>query len=225
MKLALLALILLGTSFAVGQQIPCAKFDEQQEYKSPQYTMKGCRSFNELEAAGGIKITKGKEIKSYACFATTSPDEGQDLFIFAALGGVMSYPDDKDKNGMASMQTFLGGVKLNDGFTDMTWTQYPKASPFLWSDGAWVGHGDAQMMGWSEEAKALVPQPESNWKLLHLPRLHVSVDVDTVIFRLDMNNDKGAVESLRFNRRTGRALLELGDKSQALRCVAIEDQN
>jgi hypothetical protein len=225
MRLTLLALILFTTPLAFGQQIPCAKFDEQQGYKSPQYTMKGCRSFNELEAAGGIKVTKGKEIKSYACFATTSPEEAQDLFIFAALRGVMSYPDDKEQNGMASMQMFMGGVKLNGGFTPMKWTQYPKENPFLWSDGSWVGHGDAQMMVWSDDTKSLVPQPESNWKLMHLPRLHASVDGDTVILRLDINNDKGTIESLRFNRRTGRALLELGDNTLALRCVSIEDQN
>jgi hypothetical protein len=225
MKLKWLALILLATSFAVGQQIPCTKFDEQPDTKIPQYTMRGCRSFNELEAAGGIKIDKGKEIKSYACFATTLPEEAQDFFIFAVLGGIMTYPDDKEQNGMASLQTFSGGVKLNSGFTPLKWTQYPKENPFLWSEGTWLGHGDAQMMGWSDEAKALVPQPESDWKRMHLPRLHASVDSDTVIFRLDINNDKGNVESLRFNRRTGRALLELDDNSHALRCVPIEGQN
>lgn len=225
MKLLLLVLILFATSFAVGQQIPCAKFDEQQGHKAPEYTMKGCRSFNELQVAGGIKITKGKEIKSYACFATMSPDEGQDFFIFASLGGIMNYPEHKEQNGMASMQTFLGGVEVNSGFTPMTWTQYPKETPFLWSEGTWLGHGDAQLMKWSDEAKSLVPESESQWKLMHLPRLHASVDTDTVILRLEMNNDKGAVESLRFNRRTGRALLELDDNSRALRCVSIEDQS
>lgn len=225
MKLKLLALIPLAASCVAGQQIPCAKFDEQQEHKMPEYTMKGCRSFNELQAAGGIKITKGKGTKSYACFATTLPEEDQDLFIFASLSGTETISDDKEHNGDASMQTFLGGVKLNGGFTPMTWTQYPKENPFLWSEGIWLGHGDAQMMGWSEEAKALVPRPESEWKRTHLPRLHASVDSDTVMFRLDINNDKGNVESLRFNRRTGRALLELDDNSHALRCISIEDQN
>jgi hypothetical protein len=225
MKLTLLALMLLATSFTFGQQIPCAKFDEQQGYKSPEYTMKGCRSFNELQAAGGIKIIKGRGIKSYACFATTLPEEGQDLFIFASLSGIESISDDKEHNGDASMQTFLGGVKLNGAFTPMTWTQYPKENPFLWSEGTWVGHGDAEMMTWSDEAKSLVPQSESSWKLLHVPRLHASVDSDTVVLRLEMNNDRGAIESLRFSRRTGRAVLELGGNSHSLRCVSIEEQN
>ena len=88
-----------------------------------------------------------------------------------------------------------------------------------------VGHGDAEMMIWSDEAKSLVPQSESSWNLLHVPRLHASVDSDTVVLRLEMNNDKGAGESLRFNRRTGRAVLELGGNSHSLRCVSIEDQN
>jgi len=187
--------------------------------------MKGCRSFNELWVAGGIKIAKVKGTKSYACFATTLPEEEQDLFLFASLTGTEVIGDDKDHNGDASMQTFLGGVKLNGGFTPMTWTQYPKENPFLWSGGTWVGHGDAQMMTWSDEAKSLVPQPESSWKLLRVPRLHASVEGDTVALRLDLNNDAGAVETLKFNRLTGRALLELDDRSHALRCVAIEDQN
>jgi hypothetical protein len=120
MKLESLALILLASSFAVGQQIPCAKFDEQQEYKTPEHTMKGCRSFNELQAAGGIKIIRGKGTKSYACFGTTLPEEAQDLFIFASLSGTETIGDDKEHNGDASVQTFLGGVKLNGGFTPMT---------------------------------------------------------------------------------------------------------
>lgn len=187
--------------------------------------MKGCRSFNELQAAGGIKITKGKGFKSYACFATTEPEEGQDLFIVASLGGVMIIGDNKEQNGTASMQTFMDGVKVNDGFTPMTWTQYPKESPYLWSEGTWLGHGDAQLMNWSEEAKSLVPQPESNWKLLHIPRLHASVESDTVTLRLEMNNAKGAVETLNFNRRTGRGFLGLGEDELRLRCIPIEEQN
>ena len=123
------------------------------------------------------------------------------------------------------MQTFLGGVKVSGGYTPMTWTRYPKQSPFLWSDGTWVGHGDAEMTKWSEETKSLVPVPESNWKVLHMPRLHAFVESDTVRLRLDMNDEKGTVEELRFNRRTGRALLNLGDKERALRCATIEDQN
>ena len=187
--------------------------------------MKGCRSFNELLAAGGIKITKAKEIKSYACFATTFPEESFDLFVFAELGGVMYFPDNKDQNGSASMKTFVNGVKANDGYTPMTWTQYPKSSPFLWSDGAWLGHGDAQMTTWSEESKSFVPEPESKWKLMQIPRLHASVEDDTVILTLDLNNAKGSVETLRFNRRTGRASLGSGNDQQALRCVAIGEQN
>jgi hypothetical protein len=58
-----------------------------------------------------------------------------------------------------------------------------------------------------------------------MPRLHASVESDTVTLRLEMNNAKGMVETLKFNRRTGRALLDLGEKEQALRCVTIEDQN
>ena len=210
--------MLLATPFALGQQISCAKFDEQQGAKPPEYTMKGCRSFNELQAAGGIKITEGKGMKSYACFATTFPEEGQDLFIFAALGGVFEFTDDKEHNGGASIQTFFGGVQLNKGYTPMVWTQYPKENPFLWSEGTWLGHGDAQMMTWSDETKSLVPQSEDNWKLLHIPRLHASVESDTVTLRLEMNNAKGAVETLNFNRRTGRALLDLGNKEHASLC-------
>ncbi len=157
MKLTLLT-VMLRPPFALGQQISCAKFDEQQGAKPPEYTMKGCRSFNELQAAGGIKITEGKGMKSYACFATTFPEEGQDLFIFAALGGVFEFTDDKEHNGGASIQTFFGGVQLNKGYTPMVWTQYPKENPFLWSEGTWLGHGDAQMMTWSDETKSLVPQ-------------------------------------------------------------------
>lgn len=223
MRLTLLSLMVVATSFASGQQISCAKFDEEQGSKAPQYTMKGCRSFNELVAAGGIKITKAKEIKSYACFATTFPEESFDLFVFVELGGIMYFTDDKEHNGSASMKTFVSGVKANDGYTPITWTQYPKENPFLWSDGAWLGHGDAQMTTWSEETKSLVPQPESNWKLMQIPRLHASVEDDTIILNLDINNAKGSVETLRFNRRTGRASLGSADKQQALRCVTIED--
>src|SRR5262249_55135905 len=131
MKWSFLSLVLFTSAFALGQQISCEQFDDQHGYKPPEYTMKGCRSFNELQRAGGIKITKGKGIKSYACFATTFPDEGQDLFIFASLGGVMQFDDNKEQNGMASMQTFLGGVEANNSFTPVTWTQYPKETPFL----------------------------------------------------------------------------------------------
>jgi hypothetical protein len=68
MRLTSLALILLATSSAVGQQIPCTKFDEQQGYKTPEYVMKGCRSFNELQAAGGIKVAKGKsKLRQFVC--------------------------------------------------------------------------------------------------------------------------------------------------------------
>jgi len=66
---------------------------------------------------------------------------------------------------------------------------------------------------------------EDNWKLLHIPRLHASVESDTVTLRLGMNNANGAVETLNFNRRTGRALLDLGNKEHALRCVSIEESN
>jgi hypothetical protein len=97
MKPTLLALMLLATSpFDLSQQIPCAKFDEHQGDKSPAYTMKGCRSFNELLAAGGIKIDEGKGTKSYACFATTFPEEGEDFFIFAYLSGIEHNVDDKE---------------------------------------------------------------------------------------------------------------------------------
>jgi hypothetical protein len=218
MKSTLLVLMLLATPFALGQQISCAKFDEQQGQESPKYTMKGCRSFNELQAAGGIKIVKEKGIKNYSCFATVFPEEGRDLFIFASLGGVISFSNE-EQNGFASMETFMGGVSLNRGYTLVTWTQYPKANPFLWSEGNWHGHGDAQMK--DESLK-----PESNWKRLHIPRLHASVEGDTVQLRLEINNDLGAVETLDFNRRTGRALLNFGDNEEyALRCIPIEEQN
>lgn len=223
MKIVLLTLILLASSFALSQQITCAKYDEQQGYKLPESTMRGCRSFNELLAAGGIKISKGKGVKSYSCFSTTSPGEAEDLFIFISFMGVISISGDSEHNGAASMQTFLGGVKANDGFTDMTWTQYPKESPFLWSEGIWVGHGDAEMSQWSDEKKALVPQPKSNWKLLRVPRLHASVEDDTVTLRLDINNAKETVETLKFNRRTGRALLDGEDKERSLRCIVIDE--
>jgi hypothetical protein len=226
MKTTLLILVLTGVgSFGVSQQISCAHFDEQQGFEPPQYTMRGCRSFNELLAAGGIKITQGPGIKSYACFGTTFPEEGHDLFILASLGGVMSFSGDNKQNGMASMQTFGGGVKLNGGFTDMTWTQYPEERPILWSEGTWVGHGDAQMTGWNEEAKSLVEQPAAIWKSLHIPRLHASVESDTVTLRLELNNASGAVETLDFNRRTGRALLDLGSDERAVRCVSVEEPN
>jgi hypothetical protein len=147
MKLTSLLLMLLATPFALGQQIPCSKFDEQQqEYETPEYTMRGCRSFNELLAAGGIKVDKGKRDRPYACFASTLPEEGQDLFIFASLSGIESIAGDKEHNGSASMQTFRGGVEMNHGFAPMTWTQYPEKNHVLWSEGTWLGHGDAEIL-------------------------------------------------------------------------------
>jgi hypothetical protein len=80
------------------------------------------------------------------------------------------------------------------------------------------------MMTLSDETKSLVPGPESAWKAMHMPRLHTSVEDDTVVLRLEMNNAKGSEETLRFNRRTGRAALRLGDKELAVRCVTIVDQ-
>jgi hypothetical protein len=225
MKAMVLALLLVATCFASGQQIACAKFDEQQGYNSPKYTMKGCQSFNELQAAGGLKIDEGRWSKPFACFATTFPEEAQDLFIFVSLDGVIDFRDSTGDNGDASMQTFFGGVKLNSGFTSVTWTQYPKENPFLWSEGTWTGHGDAQLMKWSEESKSLVPDPDAKWNVLHIPRLHASIEDDTVTLRLEMNNVDGSVETLKFNRRTGRALLDFSEKEHALRCVPVAEQN
>jgi hypothetical protein len=176
-KLILFALTLLGTGCAYSQQLSCAALNDQPGAVSPQYTMKGCSSFNELYAAIGLKLTKGKEIKSYACFATTSPAEGLDLFIVASIGGVMDFGKDKPYNGMASMETFYQGVKINDAFADMIWTQYPMNDPFLWSDGIWLGHGETQMMSWDDAAKELVAKADSASKLksMHLPHLYASV--------------------------------------------------
>lgn len=220
------AAMLLASPFTFAQQISCGTFDEEQGHKLSEYAMKGCRSFNELRATGEVRVAKGRGIKSYACFATTFPEEGKDFFVFASLGGIMSFPTEKDKNGYAFMQTFLGGGELNDGYTTLTWTQYPKERPFLWSEGIWLGQGDAQMMTWSKDNKSLVPDPEPEpeyWKLLQIPRLHASVESDVVTLRLELNNGTGIVETLRFNRLTGRALLDFGDNQQrALRCVSID---
>jgi hypothetical protein len=125
------------------------------------------------------------------------------------------------------MKTFLGGLKLNDGFTDITWTQYPKENPFLWSAGTWLGHGDAQMikgLGNLEKPDAEA-EPDSAWEAMGLPRLHVSADSDTVKLRLELNNHKGAVETLEFNRWTGRGRLDLNGDQQALLCVSAWEQN
>ena len=228
MKLALLAfIVLLTTPFVFGQQIPCTKYYEQTGPALQEYTMKGCRSFNELQAAGGIQIDKFKGFKSYACFATTAPQEASDFFIFVAISGVISIEHDKEHNGFASMKTYLGGLKLNDGFTDMTWTQYPKENPFLWSAGTWVGHGDAQMikgLGNLGKSDAEV-EPDSAWEAMGLPRLHVSADSDTVKLRLELNNHKGSVETLEFNRWTGRGRLDLNGDQRALLCVSAWEQN
>jgi hypothetical protein len=208
-KLALLAfIVLLTTPFVFGQQIPCAKYDEQTEPALQEYTMKGCRSFNELQAVGGIKIDKFN------------------LFVFIAISGVISIEHDKVHNGFASMKTFLGGLKLNDGFTDMTWTQYPKENPFLWSAGTWLGHGDAQMYTASGNSeKPEKEEPDSAWKAMGLPRLHVSADSDTVELKLELNNEKGAVETLKFNRWTGRGRFDMNGDSEALLCVSAWEQN
>jgi hypothetical protein len=225
-KLALVFFImLLAAPFASGQQIPCAKYDEQTGPTLQEYTMKGCRSFNELQAAGGINIDKVKEIKSYACFATTSPKEASDFFVFVTISGVISLRNNKVHNGFASMKTFLGGLELNKGFTNMTWTQYPKENPFLWSAGTWVGHGDAQMYTASgNPEKPDKEEPDSAWKAMGLPRLHVSADSDTVELRLELNNEKGAVEALKFNRWTGRGRLDMNGDSEALLCVSAWEQ-
>jgi hypothetical protein len=216
--------MLLASPFTFGQQIACAKFDEQHGSNPPEYTMRGCRSSNELLAAGGIKVNTDKEIKDYSCFGTSRLEEARDLFIFVSLGGVINFRDDRDQNGLASLQTFSNGVEINKGYTPMMWTQYPKDDPFLWSAGEWLGHGDAQMMKWSEETKSLVPDAEIQWKLMQRPRLHASVDGDSVTLRLELNNASDAVERLRFNRRTGRAILNLGDEDKALLCVNMQDQ-
>ena len=227
MKLALLAfIVLLTTPFVFGQQIPCTKYYEQTGPALQEYTMKGCRSFNELQAAGGIQIDKFKGFKSYACFATTAPQEASDFFIFVAISGVISIEHDKEHNGFASMKTYLGGLKLNDGFTDMTWTQYPKENPFLWSAGTWLGHGDAQMYTASGNSeKPEKEEPDSAWKAMGLPRLHVSADSDTVELKLELNNEKGAVETLKFNRWTGRGRFDMNGDSEALLCVSAWEQN
>jgi hypothetical protein len=225
MKLTLLVLVLLASLFGLGQQIPCAKVDEQQqEYKSPEHTMRGCRSFNELLAAGGIKVAKGERTKPYACFATTFPEEGEDLFIFASLSGIENFVGDKVHNGSASMQTFTGGVEMNHGFAPMTWTQYPEKNHVLWSEGNWLGHGEAQLTEWNEETKSLDPWPDGVWPV-NVPRLRVLVENDTVRLRLELNDTKGTVQTLDFNRRTGRALLGIGKKEQPLRCIPVGEQN
>jgi hypothetical protein len=221
---SLSAVMVLATPFAFGQQIQCAKFDEQHGSNPPEFTMRGCRSSNELIEAGGIEVHTTKEIKDYSCFGTMRPEESQDFFIFVSLGGVMNFPNNKEQNGMASLQTFSEGVEINKGFAPMMWTQYPKDNPFLWSDGVWLGHGDAQMMKWDEATKSLVPDAEIQWKLMHRPRLHASVEGDTVTLQLELNNANGAVETLMFNRRTGRAALTLGNTDKALRCVSVQDQ-
>jgi hypothetical protein len=77
-KLALLFFIaFVTTPFVFSQQIPCAKYDEETKPSLQEYTMKGCRSFNELQVAGGINIDKFKGFKSYACFATTAREEAR----------------------------------------------------------------------------------------------------------------------------------------------------
>lgn len=207
---------------AASQQIPCSTFDEHSGTDSPDDRMKGCRSFNELEAAHGIQIKQFPGIKSYACFATTFPEETSDLFIFVELAGVVSIKDDKVHNGFVSMKTFSGGVGLNEGFTNVTWTQYPKEKPLLWSAGTWLGHGDAEIAKAGDIGKPdPAYEPDDVWKAMHLPRLHFSTDTDTVKLRLELNNDKGLVETLEFNRWTGRARLDLTGEQRALRCVSV----
>jgi hypothetical protein len=224
MKFALMALMIFMTQLAISQQIPCAKYDEQTPPIVPENTMKGCRSYNELQAAGGIQIEKTKGFKSYACFPTTLPEEASDLFIFVGISGVISIGDKKEHNehnGFASMKTFIGGVQVNDGFAEMTWIQYPKENPFLWSSGDWVGHGDSQMMTVGASGKLESSSgTDSDWKSIGVPRLHVSVESDTARFRLELNNESGAVETFRFNRWTGRGILDLSGSQKALRCVS-----
>jgi hypothetical protein len=222
-KFAFLLLILITTPVVLAQQIPCEKYDEQTGPGLPDHTMKGCRSFNELQAAGGIQIDKFKGFKSYACFATTFPEEASDLFVFVGISGVVNIEHDKVHNGFASMKTFLGGLKLNDGFTNMIWTQYPKENPFLWSTGTWVGHGYAHVGLDNTDKPDTEVEPE--WEALGLPRLHVSVDSDTVKLRLELNNHKGSVETLEFNRWTGRGRLDLNGDQRALRCVSAWEPN
>jgi hypothetical protein len=221
MKLFLFAALLLGGPQALCQQIPCPTFDEHPGNDTPEYKMKGCRSFNELLAAGGITVTSYKGFKSYACFATTFPEEASDLFIFVEIAGVIAITDDKEHNGFARMATFLNGIKANEGVADMVWTQFPKDEPYLWSEGVWVGHGESQVVRFDESGKGeSVPGADSELKAIHVPSLSASVDSDTVQLKLDLNNDKGAVEELEFNRRTGRARLKIGDDYQLMRCVA-----
>ena len=69
-------------------------------------------------------------------------------------------------------------------------------------------------------------EPDSTWREMGLPRLYASIEDDAVTLRLEMNNARGSEESLTFNRRTGRALLEISGKDHKrvhkMRCVAIQ---
>lgn len=207
------------------QLLDCSKINEEQGSSLGPDAMEGCRSFNELNVSGGLQLNTFTGTNGYACFATTAPGETQNLFVVAALSGVQTVAGDADHNGVASLQTFVDGVKVNDGFAPMAWTQYPKKSSLLWSAGTWAGHGETEMMTMNAAGKLAPDMDESEWQSSQVPKLSVSVEDDNLEFRLELNDRYHRIESLRFNRVTGKASFNLSDKSsdnaQAMRCFPI----